>query len=50
MGTFTVTSVVSNGDFLDQELWATLDVSEGEWELHGQLAIPGCQRLEQHLP
>jgi hypothetical protein len=50
MGTLTITNIVSQGDFVDHELWATLGVDGGEWKLYGEFAIPGCQWLEQHLP
>jgi hypothetical protein len=50
MGTLTITSVVTQGDFVDHQLWATLAVDEAEWVLGGDIAIGGCQRLEQHLP
>jgi hypothetical protein len=49
-GTLTITNIVAAGDYLDHELWATLDVSDGEWQLHGELAIAGCERLEMYLP
>jgi hypothetical protein len=51
LGTLTIAAVDFEGlEYPDYGLWGSFDVSEGEWELHGDFAIPGCQKLEMHLP
>ncbi len=49
-GTLTISELQIDRGSEESELSGQLDVDEGDWNLHGQLTIPGCSKLEAHLP